>query len=389
MIPNFQFTGVIAMFNSLIGRLQRVLSASILAVTSLGASMVLSQHAMAQAPPTPPSRPVCGDAWCGSVSSPPRNYCPSCAAEQQEAQRQRNAANAQQKTIRHASDLNNTGVKEAKKGNWKKALELYKQAYAADPTDLYQGNIRGASLMLARQNGTRDLSTEQARLASAAALYNRGISAAEVAASARTNTLQNQAQQLGIGSSDLFSVRANINAPLPPLATAPLPTAQANSALEELSSIAKSSQQGAALASQTTSLADVNLDIAKALSNCGIDGAPCVEPDHLTYPHPVQTPAASALSDQISPAARQDPQIKQKLLEYDHLEMDRAEKQLRIDEVSRSIQQGGDNLDVLQAYRQSLQAQAEQDKKLEADTAQIIHMRVDTIALPASVESPK
>ncbi len=380
----------------MIHRLQALFSTLVLVLAALPASVLLLPLGMAQNLPTPPSRPVCGNSWCGAGPVTPPRYCPSCVQARQQEQSERNAANAERKRINHASDLNNKGVKEANKGNWAKALELYKQAYALNPSDLYRGNIQGASFWLLKQTAEHQLPAAQARIASLSTAIDQKVSAADSAASDRVVQFRNQAHLLDSsatiapgGGTDLFSIRTRVAGPLPALAASPLPTAQTNSALEDLSSIAKSSKEAADLAQQSDSLQDANLDIAKALSNCGFDSAPCAEPEHLTYPHPVQTPAASALTAQIPEAARKAPEIQQRLREDDSLEMHRAEQEQRIAEVTRSIKEGGPNTDALKAYRTDLVKQADQDKQLQAQTTQFIHMRIQTISVAGTAASSK
>ena len=361
----------------------------------LQAALVSVPSLTAQVPPTPTARPVCGNSWCSSSAPQAPRFCPACIAlrQQQAAARQaaRDAARqaaALRKQQQRARKLSLKAVDASKRAKWADALSLLRQSYVLNPTAETINNIRIATLHTVQNQGSAAQGEDDRSLAQAIANYDQQIAASDAPVAQQLKQFKDaiataSSIQATIGSNS-FLVQLRLAAPLPALVTAPLPTVSVNSALEQLSSIEKSSTLAAALASTSAGLNDASLEIAKVLSGCGFDAAPCAAADHLTYPHPVQTPAATALEAQIPPAQRSDPQIQQGLREYDHFESHLAEKQGQIAEVTLSIQAGGADTAALKAYRADLQHQAAQDEQSIAQTVSFLHMHVPTIPAPTA-----
>ena len=353
-----------------------------------------------QAPPTPTSRAVCGNSWCGSAP-PVRQYCPSCIAAMQAQAAARQAAHdaarvaaAQRKQQQNAYKLATKAVAASHRGDWATTLDLFRQSYRLNPTAETLNNIRTAILHTIQIQGNAALDEDNAsigrELAKDTQQLDSGASSIAAQLQQLDTSMRNATAIPATGGSDLFSTRSRFAMPLPALVTTSLPVVNVNSALQQLSSINASSTAAASVAKDSsTSLNDAEIEIAKALSGCGFDGAPCAAAQNLIYPHPVQTPAAAALEERIPPAQRNDPQIQQRLHEFDHFQAHLAEKQMQIAEVTRSIQAGGADTAALKAYRADLQHQATQDKQSSDQTLSFLHMHVPTIGAPASLTGPQ
>ena len=349
-----------------------------------------------QAPPTPTGRAVCGSAWCGSAPPAP-HFCPACIArmQQEAANRQaahdanerakaerrseHQAAEEQRRLERNVNNLSNQANHAIGNGDWNTALTLLRRAYALQPTGEMLGLIRDATLHQMQQNGTEALASNAMDMRVAIENEDGHYSGVQDSAALRqlnaaVSTMLATSTQPANTGNDFFLTRSRFAAPLPKLFPTPLPVASVNSALEMLSSISTSSEQATL---------DANIEIAKAVAGCGFDGAPCAEAEHLTYPHPVQTPAAAALEAKIPAAMRNDPRVQQRLREYDHFQQHLAEKQMQIAAVTHSIQAGGADTIALKAYRADLQHQAAQDTASIAQTVTYLHFSVPTLQAPA------
>ena len=294
------------------------------------------------------------------------------------------------KQQRNAYKLTTKAVDASHKGDWSAALTLLRRSYALNPTEETFRNIQTATLHVIQMQGSSALATEDAGIGREMANDTAQLISANSAIATQLQQLDEVMRHMttiaATGGSDLFLTKSRFGAPLPALVTTPLPANSVNSVLQQLSSINASSAAAATIASgSAASLNDASIEIAKAVSGCGFDGAPCATAQSLTYPHPVQTPAAAALEAQIPTAQRNDPLIQQRLREYDHFQSHLAEKQQQIAEVNRSSAAGGADTAVLKAYKADLQHQAAQDQQSSAQTIDFLHMHIPTIAAPAAL----
>ncbi len=312
------------------------------------------------------------------------------AAARQAAHDAERVAASQRKQQQNAYNLTTKAVAASHKGDWSSALTLLRQSYALNPTAETLSNIRTATLHVIQMQGSTALAAEDAGIGREKASDRVPLISANSAIATQLQQLDEAMRKVATipatGGSDLFLTKSRFGATLPALVTTPLPATGVNSVLQQLSSISASSVAAAtATSASAASLSDASIEIAKAVSGCGFDGAPCATPQALTYPHPVQTPAATALEAQIPAARRNDPLIQEHLREYDHFQSHLAEKQQQIAEVNRSIAAGGVDTAVLKAYKADLQHQAAQDQQSSAQTIDFLHMHIPTIAAPAAL----
>jgi hypothetical protein len=218
------------------------------------------------------------------------------------------------------------------------------------------------------------------------------IAAIDASASPRVAALEAKAQALAIrptsDGSAFFGIQAN--RPLPALAPSVLSTINVSSNLQDLLSVAQSGQDAAQLAQSHPGqpLSQTDLDLARALSNCGFDGAPCEKVDRVAYPRPEQNPNAADLASRIPPAGLRDEQIQKRLREYAAADMYRKEEEQKAADVTAQIKAGGDK-QVLGAYLADVNAEAQRAKKQEDDSQSAIKSRMANLGMTWSEQAPK
>jgi len=298
------------------------------------------------------------------------------------------AQRAQAKRVaaeRSANAVNNQGLEAWKAGNYESAASYFRQALAFTPDDpTIKDNLAQSELKLAAK---RDEDQRQAaikrdqdqRKAAMAASLDRVATAlaadqkpaqtvgldfvglgppAAPASAASLEFMATPAATAGGGS----RVFGSTNPANPGLSTSTAPRVGVNSALEQLSSAAKSSGDAAKNPGA--------LEASKSVAGCAIGDDACRAPDRMEYPKaPARTQGAIDLTAQVPEAVRGDQQINDNIAYYDNLEKRKIERQALINDVQQQIAKGSGEPVLLKAKMASLDNANKQD---DADQAAVI-----------------
>ncbi len=302
--------------------------------------------------------------------------------------------------------------------NYQQALDLYLAAQRMLNTNVDQGNVailRGIVAEEAGNDGAAQAFFNQAHqvceicwldpaflanyqkwvadyVQEQVASLQQRVNSIDASVSPRVAELEAKAEAMAIqptgAGSALFGIP--VNGPLPALAPSVLSTTTMSSNLQDLISIAQSSQDAAqiALSHSGQPLSQTDLDLAKALSNCGIDGVPCEKVDRVAYPRPEQNPNTADLASHIPAVGLGDEQIQKRLREYAAADAFRKEEEQKAADVTAQIKAGGDK-EVLGAYLADLNGEAQRAKKQEDDSQSAIQNRMANLGLTWSEQAPK
>jgi hypothetical protein len=142
-----------------------------------------------------------------------------------------------------------------------------------------------------------------------------------------------------------------------------------HSALEQLSSAAKSSAEAA----KNPGAAETSKDVA----GCALGADACRTPDPLAYPKSAaHTPDAVELASHVPEDIRKDPKIQTDLKFYEDLEKRKIERQATIANVQQQIDKGAGDPAVLKAKMTTLDNDGRRDDGDQAAAAARIKARV-------------
>jgi hypothetical protein len=283
-----------------------------------------------------------------------------------------------------AYKANQKGVEEFNKGNYAKALKQFHKATEYGSNAGYEQYITEAQEHL----GIQHFQEAQRKLAPIDASVSNHIAESQHKTQANVSELQQKTQTL---VSKTITAQQGTNSfgsigpgEKPTLTTVTLPNEHANSALEQASAMAKSGQAAAKMADDHG-----DPDIYRAISSCGFNDNPCAQPDHLDYARPVQSAAATELSNRIPDAAKNNPVILLHLHDLDRAALHRQGIEQKIADVEQKINAKDPNAEILAVYKADLVNQAAKDKQDEQQAQAAIKGTLDDLGLNWVEEPPK
>jgi tetratricopeptide (TPR) repeat protein len=277
-----------------------------------------------------------------------------------------------------ADNLNEQGRRAFAAGDYPLAQQLFAQAEQKNHDPVYADNARRAAVMLKSKQGLSSLidTVKQSESVSTAASSELEFMPSDSAAAS------------GQGSGPFGTTDTPANPDLvSPSAT---PAVTANSALEQLSSAAKSGQdadKGGPKGAKGSK--GHKMEEAKELTGCGFDGAPCSEPDAIAFPGSAgQTPEANELSSHIPQAGKSDPEIKSSIAWFEKLETDNIETRAKRDEIEKEIATGSGDTALLKAKSATFGNELKRNTADQAKAKGQIKKRLIDLSLEWS-ESPQ
>lgn len=260
-------------------------------------------------------------------------------------------------------NLNEQGWSAFNSGNYALAESLFTQAQQIDPNPTYAKNVR---LAAAKKNMKQKVSN-----------LSESILQKEAAATATTSDLDFiptvTADESTRSNTGAFGTTSNPSDPgLSERAAKPV--VKVDSVAEELSSIAKSSEDAAKAS---------NREEKKELSNCGFDGALCRDPEPVAPPPtpPSALSAVAELATHIPEGAQNDPAIANSLAWFEKLETRQAETQHKIDEIQAQIDSGAGDSAVLKARSATLANELKQNLTDQVEVKEQVKKRLIDLSL--------
>jgi hypothetical protein len=254
-----------------------------------------------------------------------------------------------------------------KSGDLDNALVFLNSAFENAPSDELAARIEA---LQARIDAAIDAKNEQ--LLQAISVLGQHVQSTLEESNQKVNKFLNQTestQQAGDGSHLLGSTS---QAPHPELLKGSLPEVAVSNELQRGASIESSSGKAGNIVNSNPGLAlsDTEMQTMKAMSECGFNGAPCVDVPKMAYTHPLQTPAAQALQNRIPADKRNDPNVQNSLHDYEARELHKQRKQQELAEIERTLTSSADT--DLAARAAGLKTEiAADNRKQKEDTANI------------------
>jgi hypothetical protein len=278
-----------------------------------------------------------------------------------------------------ASAANNRGLRAWTAGDYSTAAAYFRDALRYTPNDpTIRDNLAQSEAKIAVQQAVKqrqaDMSASLERAAAAITATQKPLqtSGLDFVGPSSSGRVPAPASQTSASSLDFIPTAAatisggsrvfgSTNPANPDLSMPTAPPVGVNSALEQLSSAAKSS--GAAKNSSVG-------EASKSEAGCAIGDDACRAPDKTQYPMAsARTQGTMELISQVPQAIRGDQQINDNIAYYDQLEKRKIARQAQISDVQQQIAKGGGDSGLLKAKMATLDNANKQDA---ADQAAVV-----------------